>query len=68
MLVADSTKLRRAAAVRIAHISQVQTFVTDAPLPRGLQAICQSKGVLVIEAQPGRVEEADELTPEPTVL
>jgi DeoR family glycerol-3-phosphate regulon repressor len=68
MLVADSTKLRRTAAVRIAHLSQVQTFVTDAPLPPGLQAICQSKGVLVIEALPGLVEEADELNPEPTIL
>ena len=68
MLVADSTKLRRTAAVRIAHLSQVQTFVTDAKLPPGLQAICQSKGVLVIEALPGLVEEADELNPEPTVL
>ena len=33
MLVADSTKLRRSAPVRIAHISQIQTFVTDAALP-----------------------------------
>src|SRR6266852_3711868 len=36
MLVADSTKLRRSAPVRIAHISQIQTFVTDAELPAGL--------------------------------
>ena len=69
MLVADSTKLRRNAAVRIAHISQIQTFVTDAPLPPGLRAICQSRGIQVIEAMPGAVvEEADELNPEPTAL
>ena len=69
MLVADSTKLRRTAAVRIAHIGQIQTFVTDAPLPPGLQAICQSRGIQVIEAMPGAVvEEAEELNPEPTAL
>ena len=36
MLVADSTKLRRSAPVRIAHIGQIQTFVTDRALPAGL--------------------------------
>ena len=33
MLVADSTKLRRSAPVRIAHLRQIQTIVTDAPRP-----------------------------------
>ena len=42
MLVADSTKLRRSAPVRIAHLSQIQTFVTDAPLPAGLANICHT--------------------------
>jgi len=64
MLVADSTKLRRTAAVRIAHISQIQTFVTDAPLPAGLQAICQSRGIQVIEAMPGTEAEGEEVAPE----
>ena len=50
MLVADSTKLRRSAAVRIAHLSQIQTFVTDAPLPAGLANICHTRGIEVIEA------------------
>ena len=52
MLVADSTKLRRSAPVRIAHISQIQTFVTDAPLPAGLANICHTRGIEVIEAMP----------------
>ncbi len=52
MLVADSTKLRRSAPVRIAHLSQIQTFVTDVPLPAGLQNICTSRGIAVIEAMP----------------
>lgn len=54
MLVADSTKLRRSAPVRVAHISQIQTFVTDMALPAGLQSICDSRGIEVIEAMPDK--------------
>jgi DeoR family transcriptional regulator, glycerol-3-phosphate regulon repressor len=50
LLVADSTKFRRTAPVRIAHISQIQTFVTDLPLPPGLKSVCQHRGIQVIEA------------------
>jgi DeoR family glycerol-3-phosphate regulon repressor len=64
MLVADSTKLRRAAAVRIADLSQIQTFVTDLALPTGLQAICQARGIEVIQAMPGTAGELDEGPPE----
>jgi DeoR family glycerol-3-phosphate regulon repressor len=61
MLVADSTKMRRSAPVRIAHMSQIQTFVTDAPLSAGLANICHTRGIAVIEAMPktGEAEEAD---------
>ena len=59
MLVADSTKLRRSAPVRIAHMSQIQTFVTDAPLPAGLANICHTRGIAVIEAMP-RATDSDE--------
>ncbi|GLH80550.1 DeoR family transcriptional regulator [Bradyrhizobium sp. SSBR45G] len=58
MLVADSTKLHRSAPVRIAHLSQIQTFVTDRPLPDGLAALCHSRGIEVISALPD--DEADE--------
>jgi DeoR family glycerol-3-phosphate regulon repressor len=50
MLVADSTKLRRSAPVRIAHLGQIQTFVTDAPLPAGSPAFCHHRGIEVVEA------------------
>jgi DeoR family glycerol-3-phosphate regulon repressor len=60
ILVADSTKFRRTAPVRIGHISQVQTFVTDAGLPGGLQDICQSRGITVIEALPKQAVDNDE--------
>jgi DeoR family glycerol-3-phosphate regulon repressor len=46
--------------VRIAHISQIQTFVTDAALPAGLANICHSRGIQVIEAMPNAgSDEAD---------
>ena len=50
ILVADSTKFTRSAPVRIAHMSQIQSFVTDAALPAGLANICHSRGIQVIEA------------------
>ncbi|MGC2087412.1 MAG: DeoR/GlpR family DNA-binding transcription regulator, partial [Bradyrhizobium sp.] len=52
MLVADSTKLHRSAPVRIAHLSQIQTFVTDRALPDGLAGLCHNRGIDVIAAMP----------------
>jgi DeoR family glycerol-3-phosphate regulon repressor len=66
MLVADSTKFTRSAPVRIAHMSQINTFVTDSALPAGLASICNHRGIEVIEALPkgaGEIEEAE--PPEP---
>src|SRR5258708_4788151 len=60
MLVADSTKLRRSAPVRIADISQINTFVTDAALPAGLANICHTRGIEVIEAMPKASADIDE--------
>src|SRR6266705_1570848 len=65
MLVAASTKLRRSAPVRIAHISQIQTFVTDAALPAGLANICHTRGIEVIEAMPKSSADIDEPGIEP---
>jgi DeoR family glycerol-3-phosphate regulon repressor len=59
ILVADSTKFRRTAPVRIGHISQVQTFVTDRGLPANLRKIAQGCGVAIIEAL-GRAPPASE--------
>jgi len=66
MLVADSTKFTRSAPVRIAHVSQINTFVTDSALPAGLANICHSRGIEVIEAlpkAPAETEEAEPLEP-----
>jgi DeoR family glycerol-3-phosphate regulon repressor len=65
MLVADSTKLRRSAPVRIAHLSQIQTFVTDAALPAGLANICHHRGIEVVVAMPKVSVEIDETSIEP---
>lgn len=59
MLVADSSKLQRKAAVRIADFSQIHTFVTDLPLPSGLQALCAQRGIQVVAAMPERAVDPD---------
>ena len=62
MLVADSTKFTRSAPVRIAHMSQINTFVTDSALPAGLAAICHHRGIQVVEAMdkpPADLDEAE---------
>lgn len=59
MLVADSTKFRRSAPVRIAHISQINTFVTDRLSSASVQQICLSRGIRVIEAMPSSEIELD---------
>jgi DeoR family glycerol-3-phosphate regulon repressor len=49
ILVADSTKFERAAPVRIGHLSQIHTFITDqCPLP-SLRTIAEENDVRLIE-------------------
>lgn len=47
ILVADATKFTRSAPVRIGHISQVATLVTDAPPPQPIADICRESGVSI---------------------
>ena len=51
ILVADRMKLERSAPVRIAHVAQVDTFVTDQPLPSAIDNICRENDVSVITPQ-----------------
>ncbi|UJW87202.1 DeoR/GlpR family DNA-binding transcription regulator [Devosia sp. SL43] len=52
ILVSDSTKFERTAPVRIAHLSQVNTFITNlCPLP-SIKTICREAGVNLIETNP----------------
>ena len=52
ILVADSSKLERSAPVRIAHIGQVQTWVTDDVGDSRIRDVCRERGVAIIEALP----------------
>lgn len=49
VLVADSTKFERTAPVRIGHLSQVHTFVTDDCNVESLRKVCAESGINLIE-------------------
>ena len=49
MLVCDSTKFERSAPVRIAHLSQVSTFVTDRCTSEAVRRVCADGAVELIE-------------------
>ena len=51
ILVADSTKLERNAPVRIGHISQVDTLITDKVIDPDFREICIESEVEIIEMQ-----------------
>jgi DeoR family transcriptional regulator, glycerol-3-phosphate regulon repressor len=50
ILVSDSTKFERTAPVRIAHLSQVGSFITDRCKLPSIRQICKDAGVALIEA------------------
>ena len=45
ILVSDAMKFTRSAPVRIGHLSQIDTFVTDQPPPETIIDICRHNGV-----------------------
>jgi DeoR family glycerol-3-phosphate regulon repressor len=47
-LVADHTKFSRSAPVRIASLSDIDTFFTDRTLPPDLSALCETWGTQVV--------------------
>ncbi|WGW05019.1 DeoR/GlpR family DNA-binding transcription regulator [Tropicibacter oceani] len=51
LLVADHTKFTRSAPVRIASLAEIDVFVTDRPLPGGLDAACRTWGCDVVVTQ-----------------
>lgn len=52
ILVSDSTKFERTAPVRIAHLSQVDTLITDrCPLP-SIRRVCAESDVSLLETNP----------------
>ncbi len=47
ILVADAMKFTRSAPVRIGHLTNVDVFVTDQPLPEEVGKLCQHGGVAI---------------------
>ncbi len=60
ILVADSTKFVRRAPVRIGHLSQIHTFVTDALPPGDIAQMVREAGPRVIET--GSIESEPEFS------
>ncbi|MCJ7997832.1 DeoR/GlpR transcriptional regulator [Rhizobium cremeum] len=52
ILVSDSSKFERTAPVRIGHLSQVHTFITDRCPLDAIRTICVENGVNLIETAP----------------
>jgi len=50
ILVADSTKTERTAPVRIGHLSQVDSFVTDVCKSEKIRSICSENNVELVQA------------------
>jgi DeoR family transcriptional regulator, glycerol-3-phosphate regulon repressor len=59
VLVADSSKFARAAPVRVAHLSEIDIFVTDRLPSPAIADLCRLNGVEVVEAG-GPLEVEDE--------
>ena len=53
ILVSDSTKFERTAPVRIGHLSQVDTFITDRCDLPGIRAICTESEVDLVQTSVG---------------
>ncbi|WP_062211547.1 DeoR/GlpR family DNA-binding transcription regulator [Aureimonas sp. AU12] len=49
VLVSDSSKFERTAPVRIAHLEQMDTFVTDRCPSEEIRQMCRDKGVHLVE-------------------
>ncbi|MEM0906429.1 MAG: DeoR/GlpR family DNA-binding transcription regulator [Pseudomonadota bacterium] len=62
ILAADSSKFDRRAPVRIGHISQVGTFVTD-QCPAALREVCATHDVRLVETNP--LEGGSDRSPDP---
>lgn len=60
ILVADSTKLQGTAPVRIGHMSQIGTFITDRCPDPALRKLCTEHDVQLIETMPNSAGDLDD--------
>jgi len=51
ILVADATKFERAAPVRIGHLSDVDTLVTNGAVPTSIRELCGEAGIRLLEIE-----------------
>jgi len=58
ILVADAMKFERTAPVRIAHLREIDVFVTDQPPPESVFRVCEENGVR-LEIASEEAEQAD---------
>jgi DeoR family glycerol-3-phosphate regulon repressor len=61
MLVCDATKFERSAPVRLGHLSQVNTFVTDRCSSDAIRRVCVDQAVELVEVDPPLGQEPDEM-------
>jgi len=61
ILVCDATKFERSAPVKIGHLSQVHTFVTDYCRPPTIRRICEEAEVRLIEVSPDQGNKAEDI-------
>jgi len=59
ILVADRLKLERAAPVKIAHLSQIHTFITDSLTSPTVRDLCATHNVEVIETAISSLEQEE---------
>ncbi|WP_420962968.1 DeoR/GlpR family DNA-binding transcription regulator [Brucella sp. IR073] len=52
ILVSDSGKFKRTAPVRIGHLSQINTFITDICPSQHIRTICEANDVRLVETVP----------------
>ena len=64
-LVADRSKFSRGAMVRLGHLSQIDKFFTDAPVPPAVLRVLEASQVELLVAEPAAEDAAAGRPPEP---
>lgn len=60
ILVADTTKFERRAPVQIGHLSEIDTFVTDAPPPDDIVDLCSTANVELVVSRDNNTDQMEE--------
>ncbi|WP_413205568.1 DeoR/GlpR family DNA-binding transcription regulator [Rhodospirillum sp. A1_3_36] len=60
ILVSDSSKFERRAPVRVAHLSQMDVFITDSVPSDAIRTLCREAGTVIHETGPEESERKDD--------